>query len=55
MTDRQTIEAFGRVDGAWLMGLDDGWWAYRNDELPLGPFATKAEAARAGLEAWVPE
>jgi hypothetical protein len=28
------------------------WWAYYNDEKPLGPFAREAEAARAGLEAW---
>jgi hypothetical protein len=31
---------------------DDGWYAYYNEEKPLGPFATEAEAARAGLEAW---
>jgi hypothetical protein len=31
---------------------DDGWYAYYNEEKPLGPFATEAEAARAGLKAW---
>jgi hypothetical protein len=34
------------------MLFDDGWWAYYNDEKPLGPFPTEGEAARAGLEAW---
>jgi hypothetical protein len=34
------------------MLFDDGWWAYYNDEKPLGPFAIEAEAAQAGLDAW---
>jgi hypothetical protein len=34
------------------MLLDDGWWAYYNDERSLGPFPTEGEAAWAGLEAW---
>jgi hypothetical protein len=28
------------------MRLSDGWWAYHGDDEPIGPFATKAEAAR---------
>ena len=35
------------------MRLSDGWWAYHGDDEPIGPFATKAEAAaRVGLQAW---
>jgi hypothetical protein len=56
MIDRQseaeTIDAFRRLEIGRAMLFDDGWWAYFNDERPLGPFATEAEAARAGLEAW---
>jgi hypothetical protein len=56
MIDRQseaeTIDAFRRLEIGWTMLFDDAWWAYYNDEKPLGPFPTEAEAARAGLEAW---
>jgi hypothetical protein len=31
---------------------DKGWYAYYDEEEPLGPFATEVEAARAGLKAW---
>ena len=34
------------------MRLSDGWWAYHGVEKPIGPFATKAEAARVGLQVW---
>jgi hypothetical protein len=34
------------------MQFDNGWWALYDDEKPLGPFATKAEASRAGLQEW---
>jgi hypothetical protein len=50
------IEAFNKIPGAWTMELEgggkDGWWAYYNDEEPIGPFALEHEAARAGLKAW---
>ena len=36
---------------AWLMQFNDGWWAYFDDECPIGPFDTTAEASRAGLQA----
>jgi hypothetical protein len=32
--------------------MSDGWWAHRGDEKPIGPFATKADAARVGLQVW---
>src|SRR5689334_18811900 len=43
---------FLELETGWTMLRDDGWYAYYNDEKPLGPFATEAEAARAGLKAW---
>jgi hypothetical protein len=56
MIDRQaeakTIAEFKGLEIGWTMLFDDGWWAYYNDEKPLGPFPTEGEAARAGLEAW---
>jgi alpha-galactosidase len=56
MIDRQaeakTIAEFKRLEIGWTMLLDDGWWAYYNDEKALGPFAIEAEAARTGLDAW---
>jgi hypothetical protein len=56
MIDRQseaeTIDAFRRLEIGRAMLFEDGWYAYYNDEKPLGPFPTEAEAARAGLEAW---
>jgi hypothetical protein len=50
--EAKTIAEFNRLEIGWMMLFDDGWWAYCNDEKPLGPFATEAEAARAGLDAW---
>ena len=50
--DEELIEDFQRMPGAWLTQSHTGWWALYGDERPLGPFDTKAEAARAGLEAW---
>ena len=47
----QTIAEFLELENAWTMLRDDGWYAYYNEE-KLGPFATEAEAARAGLKAW---
>jgi hypothetical protein len=56
MIDRQaeakTIAEFKRLEIGLTMLLDDGWWAYYNDEKPLGPFAKEHEAARAGLKKW---
>jgi hypothetical protein len=56
MIDREaeakTIAEFKRLEIGWTMLLDDGWWAYYNDERSLGPFPTEGEAAWAGLEAW---
>jgi hypothetical protein len=34
------------------MQLDDGRCALYADEKPLGPFETKADACRAGLNEW---
>jgi hypothetical protein len=48
----ETIAEFLELEVGWTMLRDDGWYAYYNEEKPLGPFATEAEAARAGLEAW---
>ena len=28
---------FNRLEIGWMMLFDDGWWAYCNDEKPLGP------------------
>jgi hypothetical protein len=30
----------------WTMLRDEGWYAYYNDEKPLGPFAKKARLRR---------
>ena len=49
MTDQEAIERFSELRDAWLMEFDEGWWAYCGDERPLGPFASEAEASRAGL------
>jgi hypothetical protein len=46
------MEQFRHLDEGWLMQFEDGWWAFYGDEPPIGPFDTKAEASRAGLEAW---
>ena len=51
-SDEQVIAAFLRLRIGWTMKFEDGWYAYYNDEKPLGPFKTEAEAARAGLEVW---
>jgi hypothetical protein len=48
----ETIAEFLELQIGWTMLREDGWSAYYNDEKPLGPFPTEAEAARAGLEAW---
>jgi len=48
----KTIAEFLELQTGWTMLLDDGWYASYNEEKPLGPFATEAEAARAGLRAW---
>jgi hypothetical protein len=48
----QTIAEFLELKTASTMLRDDGWYAYYKDEKPLGPFATEAEAAGAGLKAW---
>jgi hypothetical protein len=48
----ETIAEFLELEIGWTMLRDDGWYAYYNEEKPLGPFATEAEAARAGLKAW---
>ena len=50
--DEELIEDFQRMHDAWLMQFHTGWWAFYGDERPLGPFDTKADASRAGLEAW---
>src|ERR1044071_8745106 len=47
-----TIAEFLELETGWTMLRDDGWYAYFNEEKPLGPFATEAEAGRAGLKAW---
>jgi hypothetical protein len=45
MIDRQaeakTIAEFKRLEIGWTMLLDDGWWAYYNDEKALGPSQQK--------------
>lgn len=51
-SDDEAVIAFDLIVGAWLMRFEDGWYAYREDELWIGPFESKAEAARAGLKAW---
>ena len=51
-SDEEAIEGFRRLRGAWLMEFDAGWWAFYEDEGPIGPFDTEAKASRAGLEAW---
>ena len=43
-----TIAEFLELETGWTMLRDDGWYAYFNDEKPLGPFATEAEAKRNG-------
>jgi hypothetical protein len=48
----ETIAEFLDLEMAWTMLRDDGWYAYYNEQEPLGPFVTEAEAARAGLKAW---
>ena len=48
----ETIAEFLELEIGWTMLRDDGWYAYYNEEKPLGPFATEAEAARAGLKEW---
>ena len=48
----ETIAEFLALKIGWTMLRDGGWYAYYNEERPLGPFATEAEAARAGLKAW---
>jgi hypothetical protein len=48
----EAVIAFDLIAGAWLMRFADGWYVYRDDEPRLGPFDSKAEAARAGLKAW---
>jgi hypothetical protein len=48
----ETIAEFLELEIGWTMLRDDGWYAYYNEEKPLGPFATEADAARAGLKAW---
>ena len=50
--DEEAIKRFHELRGAWLMRFTDGWYAYRGDDEPIGPFAEMVEAARAGLEAW---
>ena len=48
----ETIAKFLELQTGWTMLRDSHWYAYYNDEKPIGPFATEAEAARAGLMAW---
>jgi hypothetical protein len=48
----ETIAEFLELKTGWTMLRDDGWYACCNEEKPLGPFATEAEAARAGLKTW---
>jgi hypothetical protein len=48
----ETIAEFLELKTGWTMRRDDGWYAHYNEEKPLGPFATEAEAARAGLKVW---
>jgi hypothetical protein len=56
MIDRQAeaeiIAKFNRLMVGWTMLFSGGWYAFYNDEKPLGPFKREIEAARAGLEAW---
>jgi hypothetical protein len=47
-----TIAEFLELKTGWTMLRDGGWYAYYNEEKPLAPFETEAEAARAGLKAW---
>ena len=38
----KTIAEFLELQTGWTMLRDDGWYAYYNEEKPLGPFATEA-------------
>jgi hypothetical protein len=51
----EIVVAFHSIDGTWLMELDDGWYAYCNDEPRIGPFPSMIKAAEAGLEKWGPK
>ena len=33
------LKTFHLIPGAWLMQFEEGWYAYRDDEPRLGPFA----------------
>jgi hypothetical protein len=52
LSNEEAIAKFDQLKDGWLMQFNDGWWAFFDDEKPLGPFETKAEAPRAGLEEW---
>jgi hypothetical protein len=52
LSNEEAIAKFDQLKEGWLMEFSDGWWAFYDDEKPLGPFETKAEASRAGLEEW---
>jgi hypothetical protein len=52
MNDREVIRRFNELSVATLVRLSDGWWAYHGSDQPIGPFATKAQAARVALQVW---
>jgi hypothetical protein len=51
LSDDEAVKQFRDLREGWLMQLANGWWAYYGDERPIGPFNTKTEASRAGLQA----
>jgi hypothetical protein len=52
LSNEEAIATFDQLKEGWLVCLNDSWWAFYPNEKPLGPFETKADACRAGLEAW---
>ena len=55
MSGAEIVVAFHAIPGAWLMALNEGWYAFCNDEPRIGPFASMNDAAEAGLKGWGPE
>jgi hypothetical protein len=51
---RDLVAEFDATDGAWWMEFDDCYYAYYEDEFPLGPFPTLVELAEAAERAgWI--
>src|SRR4029079_11759508 len=50
--DREPATIAEFLEIGWEIVRARGWYAYHNEEKPLGPFATETEAARAGLKEW---